>query len=76
MPSTVDIDELANKNLIIQYAMACANLYGLIEYPKFLEIYNAQNEPSVSSSELQALLADPHYAKQLEKKVCLHIREH
>ena len=65
---SVDIDELPNKNLIIQYAMACANLYGLIEYPKFLEIYNAQNEPSVSSSELQALLTDPHYAKLLEKE--------
>ncbi|WP_186670933.1 plasmid pRiA4b ORF-3 family protein [Sporosarcina sp. BP05] len=65
---TVNIDELANKNLIIQYAIACTKLYGLIKYPKFLEIYNAQNKPSVSSSELQALLADSHYAKLLEKE--------
>ncbi len=64
---SVDIDQLPNKDLIIQYAIACTSLYGLIEYPKFLEIYNAQNEPTVSSSELRALLADAHYAKQLEK---------
>lgn len=67
----VDIDQLANKNRIIQYVIACTNLYGLIKYPKFLEIYNAQNEPSVSSSELQALLADSHYAKLLEKESVL-----
>lgn len=64
----VNIDQLANENLIIQYAIACTNLYGLIEYPKFLEIYNAQNESSVSSSELRALLADAHYANLLEKE--------
>ena len=63
-----DIDQLANKNRIIQYAIACTNLYGLIGYPKFLEIYNAQNEPSVSSSELRALLTDAHYAKQPGKE--------
>jgi Plasmid pRiA4b ORF-3-like protein/SEC-C motif len=71
----IDIDELPNTDLLIQYAIACANLYGLIEYPKFLEIYNAQNEPSVSSSELQALLTDFHYIKLLEKEsVFVHKR--
>jgi len=65
---SVNPDLLPNKNLIVQYAIACTNLYGLIEYPKFLEIYNFQNEPAVSSSELQALLADTHSAKQLAKE--------
>lgn len=64
----VDIDELPNKDLLIQYAVACVNLYGLIEYPKFLEIYNAQNELSISSGELLAVLTTPHYVKQLEKE--------
>ncbi len=71
----VDIDELSNKDLIIQYAVACANLYGLIEYPKFLEIYNAQNEPSLSSGELLAVLTHPHYVKRLEiESVFVHKR--
>ncbi|TQR21839.1 plasmid pRiA4b ORF-3 family protein [Psychrobacillus vulpis] len=64
----IDIDVLLNKELIIQYVEACTNLYGVIEYPKFLEIYNSQNEPSISSRELRALLTDPHYTKLLESK--------
>jgi len=63
----VDIDGLPNKNLMIQYAIACTNLYGVIDYPKLLEIYNAQNEPAVSSRELKALLTDAHCAKLLEQ---------
>ena len=65
---SVAIDELPNKDLLIDYAVACTNLYGIIEYPKLLEIYNAQNEPAVSSRELQALLTDAHYTKLLEKE--------
>ena len=38
---SVAIDELPNKDLLIGYAVACTNLYGIIEYPKLLEIYNA-----------------------------------
>lgn len=63
-----DIDVLPNKELIIQYAQACVQLYGVIEMSKFLEIYNAQNEPSISSGELLAILTDPRYTKLLQSK--------
>ncbi len=64
----IDIDALPNKDLIIQYAEACARLYGVIEYPKFLEIYNSQNKPTISSGELHAILKDHHYANLLQQK--------
>ncbi|MFJ7933262.1 SEC-C metal-binding domain-containing protein [Sporosarcina sp. NPDC096371] len=64
---SVELVELPNKELIMQYAIACTNLYGWIEYPKFLEIYNAQNEPALSSSELRTLVTDSDTAKMLEK---------
>lgn len=63
----VDLEVLPNKDNIIQYAVACTNLYGLIKFPQFLKIYNAQNKPSLSSKELWALITNPQYAKQLEK---------
>lgn len=62
---TVDIDVIPNKDLIIQYAVACGNLYGLIEYPKFLEIYNTQNQTSLTSKELMAILKESSYSKRL-----------
>lgn len=71
----VDLEALPNKDLIIQYAVACTNLYGLIEYQEFLKIYNAQNKPSLSSKELRALITTPQYAKQLEQQfVFVHKR--
>lgn len=63
-----DIDVIPNKELVIQYAEACAQLYGVIEISKFLEIYNAQNEPPISSGEFQAILTDSHYTKLLQSK--------
>lgn len=67
-PDYVDVDALQNKDLVIQYAAACANLYGVIKYPKFLEIYNTQNEQALSSKELRSLLTDSHVVKLLKKK--------
>lgn len=63
----VDLEDLPNKDLIIQYAVACSNLYGIIEFPEFLKIYNAQNEPSLSSKQLWALFTNPQYEKELDK---------
>ncbi|MFJ8065005.1 SEC-C metal-binding domain-containing protein [Psychrobacillus sp. NPDC096426] len=63
-----DIDDIPNKELVIQYAEACAQLYGVIETSKFLEIYNAQNESSITSGDLQAILTDPHNTKLLRSK--------
>ncbi len=63
----VDLDNLQNKELIIQYAIACTNLYGYIEYPEFLQIYNSQNEPSLSSKELSAITMELKYLNQLVK---------
>ena len=63
----VDLEEVPNKELIVQYAIACTNLYGLIEYPKLVEIYNAQNEPVFNNHELEAILTDSHYASLLEE---------
>ncbi|SES37083.1 plasmid pRiA4b ORF-3 family protein [Psychrobacillus sp. OK032] len=71
----VEIEELPNKDLVIQYAIACSNLYGMIKYSNFLEIYNAQNEPSLSSKELHALLAYPAYQKQLKQHFVLLYRQ-
>lgn len=71
----IDLEELPNKDLIIQYAVACTNLYGVIEYPKFLEIYNAQNSPSISSSELRALITNPLYEKLLKKEFVFVYRD-
>ncbi|SFQ71921.1 SEC-C motif-containing protein [Psychrobacillus psychrotolerans] len=59
----VDIDVIPNKDLIVQYAIACGNLYGIIEFPKFLEIYNAQNKTSLTLKELLAILKDSTYSK-------------
>ena len=64
----VDVEALHNKDLIIQYAVACTNLYGVIEYPMFLKIYNSQNKSSLSSKELRALITTSEYKKQLEKQ--------
>lgn len=64
----IDIEAIPNKELIIQYAQACSQLYGAIEISKFLEIYNTQNKPSISSGELQAILTDPNYTKLLQSK--------
>lgn len=61
------VNELPNRELIAQYAIACANLYGTIDYPKFLEIYNEQNGTNISIDELQVLFKDTSYVKQLEK---------
>ncbi|WP_203363642.1 plasmid pRiA4b ORF-3 family protein [Bacillus sp. REN10] len=63
----IDLDDIPNKELICQYAIACVHLYGLIDYSKFLEIYNGQNEPALSRKELMAILKDPHYAMQMEE---------
>ncbi len=67
MPNQVKTSPMPNAKLIIQYAVACGNLYGYIEYPQFLEIYNGQNEPSISLQEFKALLADSRYAELLKK---------
>lgn len=64
----VDLEALPNKELIMQYATACTNLYGIIEFPQFLKIYNAQNQPSLSSKEMKALFTNPAFVKQMEKK--------
>ena len=61
----IDIDATPNKDLIVQYAIACGNLYGIIEFPKFLEIYNAQNKKSLTLKELLAILKDSSYSKLL-----------
>ncbi|MFJ5770779.1 SEC-C metal-binding domain-containing protein [Psychrobacillus sp. NPDC093180] len=63
-----DLETLPNKDLVIQYAAACAQLYGVINYSKFVEIYNAQNKIPISSKELHELLTDYHYSKLLEGK--------
>lgn len=63
-----DIAALSNKDLIIQYVAACVHLYGVIEYPMLLEIYNSQNKSTISSGELRAILKDPHYTKLLQQK--------
>lgn len=65
---SVAINEMPNKDLLINYAVACTNLYGIIDYPKLLEIYNAQNETAVSSSDLEALLTDAQYTKLIENE--------
>ncbi|MGM7636619.1 IS1096 element passenger TnpR family protein [Bacillus sp. Hm123] len=63
----IDLGAVPHKELIYQYAIACVNLYGQIDYSKFLEIYNGQNEPALSRKELMAVLKDSHYAMQLEE---------
>lgn len=60
-----DIDAIPNKDQIIKYAIACGNLYGIIEYPKFLEIYNTQNQTSLTIKELLAILKESSYSKRL-----------
>lgn len=66
-PNQLKTSPIPNAERIIQYAIACGNLYGYLEYPQFLEIYNGQNEPNISSQDFKALLADPRYAKLLKK---------
>ena len=63
----IDIDAISNKDLIIQYAIACGNLYGLIDYPKFLEIYNTQNQTSLTNKELMVILKESSYSKRLHQ---------
>jgi Plasmid pRiA4b ORF-3-like protein/SEC-C motif len=63
----VDLEKVPNKELIVQYAIACTNLYGLISYPKLVEIYNAQNELSITSDELEAVLTDANYASSIDE---------
>ncbi|WP_391204726.1 plasmid pRiA4b ORF-3 family protein [Psychrobacillus sp. L4] len=72
-PDWIDLDALPNKDLLIQYAVACVNLYGIIKYPKFMEIYNSQNT-HVSSSELLDLLSNPLYEKKLKNENILVYR--
>lgn len=64
----VDIESIANVERVVQYAVACTNLYGTISYPNFLEIYNSHNEPPVTSKELKGIFTHPLYIRELEAK--------
>lgn len=65
-PDIIDLTKLANKELIIQYAIAFGNFYGVLDYNKFIEIYNSQNSPALSRNELVALVSNILYKKMLE----------
>lgn len=62
---TNDIAEIPNKDLIIQYAIACGNLYGVIDFPKFVEIYNTQNHMSLTSKEAMAIVEEDSLKKRM-----------
>ncbi|MEG0448697.1 MAG: plasmid pRiA4b ORF-3 family protein, partial [Lysinibacillus sp.] len=55
----VDIELIPDRELVMKYVAACANLYGIIQHSQFLKIYNSQNERQLTSKELRAIFADP-----------------
>lgn len=53
---------------LVSYAIACAHLYGYIEFTDFVRIYNDQNDATLSVSQLESLLQ----TSDLEKKgICV-----
>lgn len=61
------LNEQINKELVIQYILACVNLYGFIEHPDLLRIYNEQNERALSGIELRTVLTNLEYPNPLVK---------
>ncbi|MER2262447.1 MAG: SEC-C metal-binding domain-containing protein [Psychrobacillus sp.] len=48
--------DIEDKETVLKYVVACTNLYGVIDFPKFLEIYNAQNNKALTRNELLSLI--------------------
>lgn len=57
----VNIIDLPDKELIIDYIRACTNLYGTISFSAFLKIYNEQNSSQLTGKELRAFVRDVAY---------------
>lgn len=64
----LDIEDIPNANLLLDYIISCTNLYGVVPFHKIIKIYNSQNRPSICKKNLQALVADAHFADILKKK--------
>ncbi|WHT48069.1 plasmid pRiA4b ORF-3 family protein [Sporosarcina thermotolerans] len=50
--------ELSSRDLILDYIVACTNLYGVVPQEKVREIYNGQNESVISSEMMKAMVTD------------------
>lgn len=55
-----------NEELVMEYIVACTNLYGVVPIEKVVEIYNEQNEQQISLSEVKSLLKSGEVKQQLE----------
>ena len=67
----IDVEKIANKDLIAKYIIACTGLYGIVSFSKFREIYNEQNGTSLTTNQLSALLDTSDFKLYLEKE---HVR--
>ena len=61
----IEVTSISSRDEIIEYAIACANLYGMIELPQFLEIYNEQNEANLKYKTLLAMIHDKKVQQKL-----------
>ena len=56
-----------NEELIVKYIVACTNLYGVVPIEKVVEIYNDQNEETVSINGVESFLQSAQVKVQLEE---------
>lgn len=57
-----------NEKLVMDYIVACTNLYGIAPMEKVVEIYNEQNEQKISLVEIKNLLQSRQVKQQLEER--------
>lgn len=56
-----------NEELVMKYIVSCTNLYGIVPVEKVIEIYNNQNEESISLNEVESLLQSTQMKQKLEE---------
>ncbi|MEK3976748.1 SEC-C metal-binding domain-containing protein [Psychrobacillus sp. FSL K6-1267] len=50
------LEHSENTEAILKYTAACINLYGIIDFSKFLDIYNSQNVKALTRNELLSFI--------------------
>lgn len=55
-----------NEKLVLDYSVACTNLYGVVPIEKVVEIYNEQNEEQISLETVESFFQSERVKQQLE----------
>ncbi|MFS0689327.1 SEC-C metal-binding domain-containing protein [Sporosarcina sp. 179-K 8C2 HS] len=67
-PKQIEQVEIPFKELVVDYIVACTNLYGIVSYEKVLEIYNGQNNSPITSEMMKTLVTDSQTVELLKMR--------